>query len=126
MVTINTAQQNRAADEGILFDGGTAKAYTGSKPASANSAASGTLLGTITLPTPAHGAAVAGVRAKAGDWEGEAVADGEVGYVRLVSATGDRRMDFEAVTEVTMANYEVVEGGALVITGCTITMPSGE
>ena len=126
MATINTAQQNKLADDGIDFDGGTGYAYTGAKPASANSAASGTLLGSWDLPTPAFGAAVAGVISKAGDWEGVAVADGDVGYVRLVSDTGDRRVDLESVTEVTMDDYTVVEDGELVITGATLEIPSGE
>ena len=66
-----TAARNAACDAVVdLLDAGagagTIKIYTGSQPASANDAASGTLLATITLSDPAFGAASTGVATMAG------------------------------------------------------------
>src|SRR5215212_4420536 len=110
---INTAQRNKSLDDGVLFDGGTATGYTGAQPAAAGDAASGTQLFQITMPTPAFGAAVSGVRSKAGTWSATAGATGTAGYVRLVSASGDRRMDLLVGAEVTMDSTSVVNGGSV-------------
>jgi hypothetical protein len=123
---INTAQRNRLADDGLLFDGGQALVYTGTQPASANTAASGSLLGTITLPTPALGAASVGVRSKSGTWQATASGSGTAGYVRLVSSSGDRRMDLAVGAEVTFDDAAIISGGTITVTAVAITMPSGE
>lgn len=124
---LNTAARNKLLDDGLDFDGGTLYLRTGGQPASANNALTGTDLGSVgPLPTPALAAAVDGVAGIAGDWEGVAIAAGEVGYGRLVSAAGDRRMDLLAGAELIMADYNVVEDGPLVVTAVSITMPSGE
>jgi hypothetical protein len=123
MASINTAHQNYTADNGINFSGGTAEVRTGAKPANANLAKTGILLGTVALPTPALGAAVAGVRSKAGVWSTNGIADSEAGHVVLEA--GGRRMDLNVGAEVTMADTTVVNGAPLVITAVTIAVPAG-
>ena len=122
---LNIATRNKLLDDGLDFDGGTLYCYTLPRPASAEAAVTGTLLGSVTLPTPALAAAVSGVVAKAGTWAGTGVAAGTVGYGRLVSATGDRRIDLLAGTELLMDDYEVTEDGSFEVTGVAITMPAG-
>lgn len=86
--------RNRQADSlGADFDSGTLVIRTGAQPASADDAASGTLLVTITLPADAFAAASAGVAAKAGTWSGAAVATGEAGWFRMSNGAGTRSID---------------------------------
>jgi hypothetical protein len=124
---INTAQRNRLAESGgSSFDGGTLEIRTGTQPASANDAASGTLLCTITLPSPAFAAPSGGVVAKSGTWAGTAGADGTAGYARFISSSGDRRMDGAVGAEVTLDNTSIQTGGTVTVTAATITQASGE
>jgi hypothetical protein len=120
----NTAQANRLAEaNGSSFDGGEARVYTGTQPTNAGDAASGTLLCTITLPSPAFGAASGGVVSKAGTWAGTAAAAGTAGYVRLISASGDRRSDFAVGAEVTIDNASIEIGATVTVTAATLTHP---
>lgn len=120
---INTAQRDKAADDGYNYDGGTCYIQTGDQPASPNTALSGTTLCAITLPTPAFGAAATGVRSKAGTWAGTGIAAGTAGHMRLVSATGDRRMDLDVSDQVTMSDVNVVVGSPVTVTAISFTVP---
>ncbi len=84
----NTARHaglNAIAD---LMDGATLTIRTGSAPGAANTA-TGTVLATITLPTPAFGAASSGVVALAGTWQdASADATGTAGHWRMVATGG--------------------------------------
>lgn len=87
-ITINgtgrNAMLNAIAD---LADGGTLAIRTGSAPGAGNTA-TGTVLATITLPTPAFGAASTTV-AKAGTWEdASADATGTAAHFRIVCTGG--------------------------------------
>lgn len=93
-----TAAQNAAADGVVdLVDGGAAAGtltvYTGAQPASANDAASGTLLVTVTLSDPAFGNAVSGTAALSGTPSGTAVADGTAGWFRVADSDGNAIFD---------------------------------
>ena len=71
--------------------GATAKMtlYTGSLPASCATAASGTLLATLTLPATEMNTASAGSATQAGGpWTGTASAAGTVGYFRVTDNAG--------------------------------------
>lgn len=63
--------------------------YTGSAPASAAAAATGTLLAECELPTDWMAAAASGVKEMAGTWEDTAANnDGQAGYFRIYDSTG--------------------------------------
>lgn len=64
--------------------------YTGSPPANCGTAASGTLLATLTLPADAFAAASSGSKAKTGTWSGTAGAGAGAtpGYWRLTANDG--------------------------------------
>jgi hypothetical protein len=62
--------------------------YTGSPPADCATAASGTLLATITLPSDWMAAASGGSKAKSGTWSVAAGASGTAGYYRIYDSTG--------------------------------------
>ena len=124
----NTALRNAQADAlGDNFDGGTLKIYTGAQPASANDAASGSLLATITIPTPAFGTAASGAIDKAGTWSVVATGTGTAGWARMESAAGAKKMDFsvaESAADLIIDNDAVVTGGVVTVTGLTITTPA--
>jgi len=61
---------------------------TGSPPANADAADSGTLLASLTLPSDWMAAASAGVKAKSGTWSGTASAAGTAGHFRVKSSGG--------------------------------------
>lgn len=64
------------------------KIYTGSEPATCATAASGTLLVDITLPSDWMSAASAASKAKLGTWSGAASAAGTAGYFRITDNAG--------------------------------------
>jgi len=86
--TQNNALRSVMADAyADVWDGGTLTIRTGAAPGS-NETATGTVLATITLPTPAFGAASNGVVAKAGTWQdASADADGTAAHYRMVSGS---------------------------------------
>jgi len=61
--------------------------YTGSQPANCATAASGTLLATLTLPALEESAASSGGATIAATWTGTASAAGTAGYFRIMDAT---------------------------------------
>lgn len=62
--------------------------YTGSMPANCGTAASGTKLLEITLPSDWLAAASSGSKAKSGTWSAAAVATGTAGYFRVMDSGG--------------------------------------
>lgn len=78
------------------FNNGALEFYSGAQPASANSAASGTLLAAADpLPADAMAAASSRQKAKAGTWEDPtANAAGTIGWARLRNAADTKRIDF--------------------------------
>lgn len=131
-----TATRNAAADAVVdLLDGGSAggtiKIYTGSQPASANDAATGTLLATITLADPGFGAASTGAAALAGTpLSVAAVASGTAGWARFADSNAATVLD-GAVTatggggQVELATTTIASGATVQITSGTVTMPAG-
>jgi hypothetical protein len=105
--------------------------YTGSAPADCATAATGTLLCEITLPSDWLAAAASGSKAKAGTWSGTGAAAGNAGYYRVydsggttchlqgtVTATGgggDMTLDninIAVVQVVTINSYTITDGNA--------------
>lgn len=73
------------------FPAGSVLELRSGAPPGAESAASGTLLVSITLPATPWGAAAAGSKAKNGVWSDVGVAAGVIGYYRLRNAADTRR-----------------------------------
>jgi len=84
-----------------VFNSGLLDVYTGTAPATANLAASGTLLASITLPADSFAAATAAAKAKAGTWQdASADATGTAAHFRLKTSSdtnantqNERRVD---------------------------------
>jgi hypothetical protein len=104
--------------------GSTLKIYTGTQPASANTAATGTLLATITLPASPWAAAASGSIAKNGTWSSTATGTGTAGYARLES--GGKAFDMSIGSDLTISGAAITIGGAISVTSLTYTVPSGE
>jgi hypothetical protein len=113
------------------YAGGTLTLRTGAQPATAGTAASGTVFAAITLPSPAFGASSSGTISKSGTWQATAsntvdVSPGAGGfYARFVSASGDRRLDLAGHAEITIDNNNIVTGGTVTVSTATVTMPAG-
>lgn len=131
-----TATRNASCDAVVdLFDGGpaagTIKIYTGSQPASANDAASGTLLATITLADPAFGASSTGVATMAGTpLSGTGVAAGTAGWARFADSTGATVLDGSVTVtgsggQIELSSTTIAIGTTVTITSGIVTMPAG-
>jgi hypothetical protein len=129
-----TATRNAAVDAVVdLIDGGAAagtmQIRTGAKPG-VGSAASGTLLATVTFIDPAFGAASSGSATVADPVAVTAVADGTAGHVRVLDSNATVIMDGTVTAtggggDVTLASTSISTGQSVDITGGSITMPSG-
>jgi len=108
---LSTGLQNTSLDNGLgpAFDGGNARIniYTGTQPASANDAATGTLLGTLTPSSDVFGNASNGtITANSISSDTSADASGTPGWARVYRTTDtapgsaanttDRRLDLAA------------------------------
>lgn len=131
-----TATQNAMCDAAVdrLDAGsgaGTIDVRTGSQPASANDAATGTLLATFTLNDPAFGAASTGVATIDSDptLTTTGLAAGTAGWFRAKDSDGNTALDGEVTAtgnggQITMNTTTVSVGLDLEITGGTVTMPA--
>lgn len=85
-VTVNNARL-----DAIESTAGTAvklRLYSGSQPANCATAASGTLLLDIALPSDWMSNAAASSKAKTGTWSGAATGSGTAGYFRIYDSAG--------------------------------------
>lgn len=122
---------------GINSDSWILEIRSGSQPATADLAPTGTVLASITVPADAFGAAASGSVAKAGTWQDtSADATGTAGWARFRAAgdlgttnNTDRRFDF-AVTatggggEIELQNTSIASGQQVTITTFTVTQPA--
>lgn len=133
---LTTAARNAATNALVaLIDAdagaGTLAIRTGAQPASANDAATGTLLATLTFDVVSFSAAVAGVATLDATpvLTTTAVATGTAGWFRITDQTGDVVMD-GAVTvtggggELQLNTTSIVSGVAVEITAGTLTTPA--
>lgn len=136
VMRLSTTLRNAlAAAITATIDGGPAAGYveirTGSQPATANTAASGTLLGTLTLSDPSFGAPSTGViTANTVTGDTSADASGTAGWFRAYDSTGAAVEDGSITAtggggDMTIASTSIVAGGTINITGWTITIPAG-
>ena len=132
-----TATQNAACDAIVdLADAGLGAATidlrTGAQPASANGAATGTLLATFTCADPAFGAAVAGVATldTTPALTTVGLAAGDAGWFRAKDSTGATVLDGSVTAtggggDLTVNTITVSVGLSLSLTSGTITVPAG-
>lgn len=135
-VRTSTGLKTFALDSGLAtaFDTtGRINVYTGAQPATADTAASGTLLGTLALSADSFAAASAGAIAiNSVTSDTSADASGTAGYCRVYrtgdtapgsagNGTTDRRLDLLIGTDIAMDNTAVVLGGTIALSGYTLT-----
>lgn len=135
-VRLSTGLKNFALDSGLgtAFDTtGRINVYTGSQPATADTAASGTLLGTLAMSSDSFAAASSGAIAiNSVTSDTSADASGTAGYVRFYrtgdtapgsagNGTTDRRLDLLIATDISIDNASIVAGGTIALSGYTLT-----
>lgn len=108
---------------------GTIKVYTGSQPATGDTAESGTLLATFTLADPAFSAAASGVKDLDADPDlsTTAVATGTAGWARCEDSDGNNVFDGSVGTSATdyiINNTSVTSGQTVILTLGAITAPA--
>lgn len=128
-ITINATGRNAMLDAlADLFDVATLTIRTGSAPGAGNTA-TGTVLATITLPTPAFGAA-AGTVAKAGTWQdASADATGTAAHFRIV-ATGGAIIEGTCTAtggggDLELSTTSLISGTPFTITAFTMSLTNG-
>lgn len=133
---IPTASRNAAANGAVdLLDAGTGAGYvniySGTQPASANDAATGTLLATLTLNDPAFGAAAVGVKTCAVTPEvtTTGITPGVAGWFRGFDSAAAVVIDGEcgAVSsgaEMELSNTSIATGQIVTLVSWTVTMPA--
>lgn len=110
----------------------TVSIYTGSQPASAEDAPTGTLIATFTLSDPAYGVSVDGVAplTTGGGIATVAVAGGTAGWGRLADSNGNTIYDgncgISGSPQFTLNATSITIGQVLLLTAGSISVPSGE
>jgi hypothetical protein len=115
--------------EAALLNGGTLAFYTGTQPATPETAVTGTLLGTLTLGNPAFGASSGGmITANAITGDLAADATGTAGYFRAWRSNGTTAvLDGTVGTSGADCNVNSVAfqiGADIEVTSWTITLPT--
>ena len=117
-----------------LLDAGVGAGYveirSGTQPATAGTAASGTLLATVTLAATAFGAASSGVATAAAIATVTGAATGTAGWFRAYDGGGTTVIDGAAGVsgsgaEMILSSTAITTGGDVTIDSWTVTMPSG-
>lgn len=101
---------------------------TGSAPASADDAATGTLLLTFTLADPAFGDAASGIATAASlPRTAVAVATGTAGWARLLDSDAAKIADLtvgSSGTDIEISNTSIITGRTVNLTALTVNMPA--
>ena len=135
---ISTAAAKAACDAVVdLLDAGAGAGYieirTGSQPATVATAASGTLLGTLTMSDPAFGNATTAspsvATANAITSDTTADASGTAGWFRAYDSAGTAIIDGSITTsggggDMIMDTTTVVAGGTLAVSSYTVSHPT--
>lgn len=123
-----TATRSAVADaEGDMLNGGTIQIRTGSQPATPDTAASGTLLGTLTFNATAFGAPSSGV-VTAASITSDTSADnsGTAGHARLLTSGAAIHSDAscgQGTGDFNFDNNIIVAGGTIAVSSLTLTAP---
>ena len=107
---------------------GTIQIRTGTRPANPNTAATGTLLATVTLIDPAFGSAASGVATLSDPVAVTAVATGTATWFRALDSNSNAVMDGDVTAtggggDLTLATTSITSGLSVDITGGTVTVP---
>lgn len=107
---------------------GTIKIYTGAQPATPATAASGTLLATVTLADPAFGAASGGSASLGDPASVNAAATGTAGWARFADSNGNVVFDGHVTVTggggvIELSSTSLTSGAPVDITGGTYTQP---
>lgn len=107
---------------------GTVQVRTGSQPASAGDAATGTLLATVTLADPAFGASANGTATATDPAAVNAVATGTAGWFRALDSNAVVVMDGSVTAtggggDMEVSTTAIVSGTPFDITGWSVTAP---
>ena len=136
---ISTGARNGLLGSGIdtMFDAGVLDIRAGAPPALADDAPTGTLLASITLPSPWLATATGGSIAKSGVWsDANANNTGTAGWFRIrlgadtgASSSTDLRMDGTLSLVAGGGDWEmdttsVVAGGTVTVSAATFTQPA--
>lgn len=129
--TISAGAANAAVDAiTALLNGGHIEIRTGAQPAGPGAAATGTLLGTLTLSATAFGTASGGTAtANAITGDTSADASGTAGWFRGYTSASAGVID-GAITatggggDMELDNTGIVAGGTIDVSSWTITMPT--
>jgi hypothetical protein len=135
-VSWSTGYKNKSLDRSFNsgtaanFDSGKLQIFTGSAPGP-DAAPTGTKLVEITLPADAFGAAAAGVVAKAGTWQVNAIATGTAAYFRIVKSgdlgtnnTTDERVEGSCGAgsgDLNLQNTSIATGQQVTVNTATVT-----
>lgn len=125
-IRFNTETRNMIVDAiTAIMGSATLRIYSGSQPATAGTAATGTLL--VEIPLQGFNAAATGVATlyTGTPIQGIAVATGTAGWARLTDGT--HNIDGTVGTSGTdflINTVSVVNGGTVTLTNCTITQPA--
>lgn len=105
--------------------------YTGTQPADCATAASGSLLCTITLPSDWMNAASSGSKTMLGTWSATASAGGTAGYFRILDSAGTTCHVQGSVTatggggDLQLDNTSIANGQTVTISTFTLTDANG-
>ena len=126
--TVRDAKVNAAVDLLDVGGAGTIKIYSGAQPATPATAASGTLLATITLANPAFGNSASGAAALTDPASVNAVATGTAGWARFADGAGTVRFDGHVTATggggvVELSSTALTSGSPVDITGGSYTQP---
>jgi hypothetical protein len=132
-VRLSTSARNALAGAvATLADAGpaaaTLKIYSGTQPATPDTAASGTLLATVAMGDPSFGTASSGTITAADPAPVSGVAAGTAGWFRLSDSTGAAVIDGSVTAtggggDLTLTTTTISVGVSVDITSFTVTMP---
>lgn len=135
-IRISTTARNAACDAVVdLVDAGAGagklRIYTGTQPATADTAASGTLLADATLIDPAFGAAATGTATLADPAAVTGSSAGTAGWFRVLDSNNNTVFDGSVTAtggggDLQLSNTSIAVGQTVDISaGGTVTMPAG-
>lgn len=134
-IGLPTGSRNAMCDTLVdRFDAGSGagklEIRSGSRPASANDAATGTLLATVTLADPAFGSSASGVATLTDPAAVLGVAAGTASWFRGLDSDNNTVCDGSVTAtggggDLTLGTTTISVGLSVDVTGGTITMPAG-
>ena len=127
---LSTAARNATLDaiEATIGATPTLELRTGSPPANAAAADSGTLLATLTLPADWMAAASGGTKAKAGTWAGTGAAAGTAAHFRIKQGSTCHAQGTVTATggggDMELGDLAVTVGKIIAVATFTLTAPN--